>query len=564
MSNLPDFRSQGYQVIEELGHNLSGGRVAYLAKRINTQEAVVIKQFQFARTQANWSGFKAYEREIQVLQGLNHQGIPRYLDSFETSSGFCMVQEYKNAQSLAVRRSFDPDEIKQIAISLLEILVYLQNRIPPVIHRDIKPENILVDSEMNVYLIDFGLARIGGGEMAMSSIALGTLGFMAPEQIYSRKLTEATDLYGLGATFICLVTATKSTAIDTLIDEDGHIAFKHLVPKLSPRFINWLEKLVEPKQKDRFSNAETALKELLPLYVTRSPEVTLNWNSLEFKAKKIGEKLTQSITVNNAVTETILEGQWEVAPHQSDPPHTPYFHAWISFSPVTFSSNQAVCQITIDTSRLKADKVYLRQIRLHTNSSPETQTITVKVQTAPLPIAKKKLPYTSLAVLLLTCGAAVWSGAVFASVVAAILMAVVGAGVVATSDVVFGSAVAGLVSSLLGVVLGPVFGSIAAVFVGIEIWAIAKTAVEDVNRTTSTKLVHEVLSKAFAVLVVLLTATLGGSLGIGLKLGFYNQWVTPVMTVAGAALAGILVYPPLNRQRLIAKYRKSEQHQIEP
>jgi serine/threonine protein kinase len=62
---------------------------------------------------ANWSGFKAYEREIGILQQLAHPRIPRYLDSFETKSGFCLVQEYKNALSLAVRRRFTPEDIKQ-------------------------------------------------------------------------------------------------------------------------------------------------------------------------------------------------------------------------------------------------------------------------------------------------------------------------------------------------------------------------------------------------------------------------------------------------------------------
>jgi serine/threonine protein kinase len=61
------------------------------------------------------------------------------------------VQEYKKAPSLAQRRSFTPEDIKQIAVSLLEILVDLQKRTPPVIHRDIKPENILVDQQLLIF-----------------------------------------------------------------------------------------------------------------------------------------------------------------------------------------------------------------------------------------------------------------------------------------------------------------------------------------------------------------------------------------------------------------------------
>jgi serine/threonine protein kinase len=54
---------------------------------------------------------------------------------------------------------------------VLEILVYLQNRVPPIIHCDIKPENIPIDELENAYLIDFGFAHIGMGEIAMSSVA---------------------------------------------------------------------------------------------------------------------------------------------------------------------------------------------------------------------------------------------------------------------------------------------------------------------------------------------------------------------------------------------------------
>ena len=51
--------------------------------------------------------------------------------------------------------------------------------------------------------MDFGFARIGDGEVGVSSVVKGTLGFMPPEQIFNRQLTEASDLYGLGMTLIC-------------------------------------------------------------------------------------------------------------------------------------------------------------------------------------------------------------------------------------------------------------------------------------------------------------------------------------------------------------------------
>ncbi|WP_293090244.1 serine/threonine-protein kinase [Okeania sp. SIO3B5] len=203
--------SDRYQIIKELGKNSAGGRVVYLAKDNYRKNLVVIKQFQFAKSNSSWSGFKAYENELKIMQLLNHKGIPRYLNSFPTARGFCLVQEYKPGKSLAELRSFDHEEIKQIIISILDILRYLQNQNSPIIHRDIKPENILIDNKNNVYLIDFGLAQTIGVEAKnkTESVAAGTFGFMAPEQIYNRRLSNATDLYGLGATLICLLAGIK-------------------------------------------------------------------------------------------------------------------------------------------------------------------------------------------------------------------------------------------------------------------------------------------------------------------------------------------------------------------
>jgi serine/threonine protein kinase len=258
-----------YKIVQELGCNREGGCITSLAtdSSLNPSQQVVIKEFRFALIGANWSAFKAYQREIEVLQQLEHSRIPRYLDSFETKSGFCLVQEYKNAPSLALKHSFNPEDIKQIAVSVLEILVYLQHRVPPIIHRDIKPENVLVDKKLNAYLVDFGFARIRGGELALSSVAAGTPGFMPPEEQFGRPLTEASDLYSLGATLICLLSGTRSVDVGRLIDDNYRFNLKGLVPQLSPRFVGWLTKMVEPNLKNRYANAAVALEALKPIQV---------------------------------------------------------------------------------------------------------------------------------------------------------------------------------------------------------------------------------------------------------------------------------------------------------
>ncbi|MEG4147020.1 serine/threonine-protein kinase [Microcoleus sp. Pol12B5] len=391
MNAFPDFSTHGYQIEKELGHNSLGGRVTYLAKNTNTQKLVVIKQFQFAQLGATWTEYEAYEQEIQVLQNLDFPGIPRYLDSFQTDSGFCMVQEYKNAES-AVARSFSPPDIKEFAIETLEILVDLQAQNPPIIHRDIKPENLLIDDELNVYLVDFGFARLGGGNIAASSVVKGTMGFMPPEQMFNRKLTKASDLYGLGITLICLLSGTKSADVGNLVDANYGIHFRHLVPPLQQGWMNWLERMVAPRLQDRYPSAADALTALESLDVSSLPKVRIERDRIQFIATEYGEKVTQIVTVSNPIPDTILAGRWEVAPHPNDPPHTPYDHPYISFEPQKFEGNEVRCKITVDTSKLLASKTYHRQMILHVNSDPNTHEIEIQVKTAPLP-EPKQMPY---------------------------------------------------------------------------------------------------------------------------------------------------------------------------
>lgn len=258
MNNYPDLSSTNYSIIRELGRNSEGGRVSYLATENDRQ--VVIKQFRFFTGESDWHGFKVYETEVNILKELNHPRIPTYIDSFETDDGFCLVQEYKDAPSIATLKDLTPQIVQKIAISILEILEDLQSRKPAIIHRDLKPENILVDTDYNAYLIDFGLAKKPDQNIAISSMAMGTPGFMPPEEVFSRSVTSASDLYSLGATLIGLLTNTPSIEISSLINDNYRFYFQDQLGEINPLFVNWLTLMVEPNPKNRFPNATTALK----------------------------------------------------------------------------------------------------------------------------------------------------------------------------------------------------------------------------------------------------------------------------------------------------------------
>jgi serine/threonine protein kinase len=305
-----------------------------------------VKQFQFSRTGANWTEYNAYEKEIKVLKTLDYPSIPRYLDSFQTPGGFCMVQEYKNASSLGYSRTWKPQQVKQIALSVLEILKYLQSRIPPVIHRDLKPDNILVDDQMNVYLVDFGFARSGGGEVTVSSVVKGTLGFMSPEQMFNREITIASDLYSLGVTLICLLSGTNANDVGSLMDETGRVNFtqqKKRLPPLNFAFLKWLEKMVNPNYKYRYENAETAFTALVSL------EVLPPWEMPKWVLPTVAGLTVSTVIVGIGVTSVLKllqpasEEQISIAPKSINSSVT------ITTNP---ASNQSLSQVTMSEKRV--------------------------------------------------------------------------------------------------------------------------------------------------------------------------------------------------------------------
>lgn len=255
-----EFINKGYEIEKQLAKK--AGRRTLLARDLNSQELVVIKLLAFSND-FSWEDLKLFEREAQTLQTLEHPAIPRYIDYFEletkTGKTYALVQSYIEGKSLEEvlqeKGKFTETEIKNIAKLLLEILIYLHRRQPPLIHRDIKPSNIILAERP--YLVDFGSVQTLANKGGQTVTVVGTYGYMPPEQ-FGGAATAASDLYSLGATLITLATGIQPA---DLPQEDMRIVFEKVV-NLTPSFAEWLGWLVEPSLDKRASSAEIALQAL--------------------------------------------------------------------------------------------------------------------------------------------------------------------------------------------------------------------------------------------------------------------------------------------------------------
>jgi len=245
------------------------GRQTWLAEDLHTQQSVVVKIL-FLGRDFQWQDLKLFEREAQTLQQLSHPAIPQYLDYLELTSpqrqGFALVQSYVEGKSLETQlragRTFSEEDAKQLAKSLLNILVYLHGRSPPIIHRDIKPSNILLanrsgNSVGQMHLVDFGAVQTLVARQGSTITVAGTYGYMPPEQFGGRAV-PASDLYSLGATLIFLSTGRHPAELP---QQEFRLQFRSLA-RISAPWADWLTWMTEPSLDRRLSSATAALSVL--------------------------------------------------------------------------------------------------------------------------------------------------------------------------------------------------------------------------------------------------------------------------------------------------------------
>jgi hypothetical protein len=146
--------------------------------------------------------------EARLLSQLRHRRVVKVLDHFHEENGKYVVMELVEGKDLAkvLRERGDPglpvDEVSRYALQACEALRYVHEQ--QIVHRDVKPANLIVGKD-GVVLVDFGIARPLDPE-ASGTIGVGTPRYMAPEVLVGGLASPRSDVFGLAATLLTLIT----------------------------------------------------------------------------------------------------------------------------------------------------------------------------------------------------------------------------------------------------------------------------------------------------------------------------------------------------------------------
>jgi predicted Ser/Thr protein kinase len=266
------FTLADYSIQRELGRGGCGA--VYLATAKPGGDPVAVK-LMLSRANAEPRAIEQFKREMQVISGLQHANIVRFLDSGSDQGTFFFVMEYCDGGSLAdvakARGGTIPlDELMPWALQSLEGLAAAHSK--GFVHRDIKPHNILLHRN-RAKISDFGLAKnfqkAGLSGMSMTGNYAGTPVFMPPEQITNFKYVKpVSDVWSFAASLYQLLTGKfpyqfdpKRDPIDVILNESP-VLIRERMPGLEKKIATVIDKALLRNPKDRFADAGKLLAAL--------------------------------------------------------------------------------------------------------------------------------------------------------------------------------------------------------------------------------------------------------------------------------------------------------------
>jgi eukaryotic-like serine/threonine-protein kinase len=208
-----------YRLVSFLG--AGGMGEVYRAVHVKLDREVAIKLL--ARDCADGGFLQRFWNEARLHASLHHPNIAELYDFLEHDGRPCIVMEYVDGQTLSDRlRSggFAPAEAMPIFRAIAGAMAYVHEQ--GIVHRDLKSANVRISSRRVVKLLDFGIAKGGATpSLTKTGAIIGTLLYMAPEQLRGEPATPRSDVWSLGVMLYEMVVGRlpfRADAVGELID----------------------------------------------------------------------------------------------------------------------------------------------------------------------------------------------------------------------------------------------------------------------------------------------------------------------------------------------------------
>ncbi|MCP4807722.1 MAG: protein kinase [Proteobacteria bacterium] len=220
---------------------------------------------------------KRIEREFKAMRRADSPYVVEVITSGEHDGYPWLALEFVDGQTLEklildlVERPVPQrwDDVVKLLRGLLQALSHIHGM--GMVHRDLKPSNVLVSKEGHPKLTDFGSVKAPDAfttNLTMAGHLVGTVAFMAPEQITEDRLDHRADLYALGATLYVMLTGRRAVEADSIA---GYLA-KHLMedprppvevdPRVPPKLSRMCMRLLKKEPDQRFPSADAVLEAL--------------------------------------------------------------------------------------------------------------------------------------------------------------------------------------------------------------------------------------------------------------------------------------------------------------
>jgi TonB family protein len=218
-----------YQVLEELGSGAMG--VVYLCVDPRLARPVAVKVIRESEhmTPAEKEQFLArFRHEAEAAGRLNHPGIVQIYDIGPSY----LVMEYLDGKALSTVLKAGPagtvQEVCSIVLQVSDAIDYAHKH--GIVHRDIKPANIMMMDDGGVKVMDFGVARLESSTLTVAGTVVGSVRYMAPEQMMGERVDARADVFSLGAVAYEMLTGRAPFPGKTITEVVGQVVHGAYVP----------------------------------------------------------------------------------------------------------------------------------------------------------------------------------------------------------------------------------------------------------------------------------------------------------------------------------------------